>query len=385
MQDELKELEEKYSIDWREFEVGELFYILGGKQPDNNNRFDKKDIKMVNTITGATTENGINFYSYSEKYFNNELTISKDGAYAGTVFYQSQPFILGGHVLGIFSKGKTSKNFKTYIATLINKAYPLWMGYDRPTVPISKLQKLKIALPTADNKIAFDYIEEFLATLEAERLATLEAYLKVTGLDDITLTHDEQEALDRLDSVEWGEFRIEEVLEWQKNIAELNPLKLAEISISDEKKYPFYGQSTTNKGIIKFLHLEGKVLNNKLSKPTILIHSNNQNIIYLDTPFYLKDGHGATSVLQSEYLNRFIAFFFMGSINRVILNKFSYNSKATKINLKNTLIELPTKYNGSLDYAYMTSLIKATQKVVIKDVVNWLDKRIDTTKTVIEK
>ena len=45
------------------------------------------------------------------------------------------------------------------------------------------------------------------------------------------------------------------------------------------------------------------MLNNKEGKPTILIHSNNQNVIYLETPFYLKDGHGATSVLQSERLN----------------------------------------------------------------------------------
>lgn len=45
------------------------------------------------------------------------------------------------------------------------------------------------------------------------------------------------------------------------------------------------------------------VLNNKDGKPTILIHSNNQNIVYLETPFYLKDGHGATSVLQSNMLN----------------------------------------------------------------------------------
>lgn len=64
---------------------------------------------MVNTITGATTRNGINFYSYSDFSYNHELTISKDGEYAGTVFLQTEPFIVGGHCMGIFA----SKNYKT--------------------------------------------------------------------------------------------------------------------------------------------------------------------------------------------------------------------------------------------------------------------------------
>ena len=71
-----------------------------------------------------------------------------------------------------------------------------------------------------------------------------------------------------------------------------------------EDRYPFYGQATVNNGIISYNQLKRGVLNNKEGKPTILIHSNNQNIVYVQTPFYLKDGHGATSVLQSEHLNK---------------------------------------------------------------------------------
>lgn len=127
------------------------------------------------------------------------------------------------------------------------------------------------------------------------------------------------------------------------------------------------------------------MLNNKTGKPTILIHSNNQNIVYLDTPFYLKDGHGATSVLQSEHLNKMTAQFLMGSIKKVILQKYTYNSKATKIELKNTEINLPIKPDGSPDYEYMTNLISATQKIVIKNMVDELDIRIKKTGEIIEK
>ena len=50
--------------------------------------------------------------------------------------------------------------------------------------------------------------------------------------------------------------------------------------------HPFYGQATINHGIISYHQLTNKVLNNENGKPTILIHSNNQNIVYLETPFY---------------------------------------------------------------------------------------------------
>lgn len=97
-------------------------------------------------------------------------------------------------------------------------------------------------------------------------------------------------------------------------------------------------------------------MNNKNGKPTILIHSNNQNIVYLETPFYLKDGHGATSVLQSEKLNKINQMFIIASIDKVIKSKYSYNKKATKIELKNTVITLPTK-NSKIDFQFMESFI----------------------------
>lgn len=43
--------------------------------------------------------------------------------------------------------------------------------------------------------------------------------------------------------------------------------------------------------------------------PTMLVNSNNQNVVYLQTPFYLKDGHEATSVLQNENMNLDIALY----------------------------------------------------------------------------
>lgn len=170
--------------------------------------------------------------------------------------------------------------------------------------------------------------------------------------------------------MEWGEFRIEDVLQWQSQ-KEIDPLKLEELKDETEIIYPFYGQATINNGIISYHQLTRKVLNNESGKPTILIHSNNQNIVYLETPFYLKDGHGATSVLQCEKLNKTNQMFIVASIDKVIKRKYSYNHKATKIELKNTVIKLPTK-NGKIDFEFMESFIAELEAERIADLEAYL-------------
>ncbi len=158
-----------------------------------------------------------------------------------------------------------------------------------------------------------------------------------------------------MQKVKWGEYKIKDVLQWQSQ-KEIDPLKLEELKDESEMMHPFYGQATVNNGVISYHQLTNKVLNNENGKPTILIHSNNQNIVYLETPFYLKDGHGATSVLQCEKLNKLNQMFIIASIDRIIKIKYSYNHKATKIELKNTVISLPTQ-NGAIDFAFMESFI----------------------------
>ncbi len=367
MQKQLEQLEQDFSIEWQEYKIGNLFDIIKrGKRLKSTDRI----LGTIPFITAGVGEQGLSSYVGNdiEIFPANSLTIDM----FGSVFYRSFNYGADDHVAVLTSsEQKYSKYVLLYIAPLIQKVISGRFDYSR-NFYASDAPEIKIQLPTVNKEIAFDYIEKFVATLEL--------YLQTTGLSSCELDFNEKDVLDGLAEVEWKEFRMEDVLVWQKNISELNPLHLDSLTISNEFKYPFYGQATANNGIIEYRHLKDEVLNNKLGKPTILIHSNNQNTVYLDTPFYLKDGHGATSVLQSENLDKMIAQFFIGSIKKVILQKYTYNSKATKIELKNTNINLPIKPDNTPDYDYMSTFISTMQKVVIKDVVDYLDKRIDKTK-----
>ena len=75
--------------------------------------------------------------------------------------------------------------------------------------------------------------------------------------------------------------------------------------------------------------------------------------------------------------------FVIASIDKVIKNKYSYNNKETKIELKRTIIKLPTK-NNEPDYEIMEILISAIQKLVIKQVVQYTDKKLAATKKIVQ-
>lgn len=155
------------------------------------------------------------------------------------------------------------------------------------------------------------------------------------------------------------------------------------MTVENTEKYPFYGQATINNGIISYESLIEDVLNNKKGLPTILVHSNNQNVVYVETPFYLKDGHGATSVLQSIKLNKTNALFLIAAISSVITKAFSYNYKATKIALKNSIIQLPLKEKSldfsnpcdnikNIDFDFMESFIRELEEERIRELNAYL-------------
>ena len=361
---------------------------------------DLVDDGEIPVYSSDTSNNGIIGYTNREAEFivsheNPIYLVFGDHTRSLNIVFHS--FNVTDNVKVLSLKDSYSIKILLYIISSWQKGVPN-LGYSRHW---SIAKKVLFKVPVKNGVIDFAFMENFIAELEAERIAELEAYLRVTGLSDYILTEEERAVLEafrsgkiswggvktlnnqEVTSIEWKIFRIEDVLEWQPQ-KEIDPLKLEKLKDVNQKLYPFYGQATINNGIISYNQLVDEVLNNKEGKSTILIHSNNQNTVYLETPFYLKDGHGATSVLQSEKLNKLNALYFMSSIKKVILSKYSYNAKATKIELKNTLISLPSSQGVPL-YAYMEVFIRAVQKLVIKEVVQYADRKIEATREVVKK
>ena len=60
---------------------------------------------------------------------------------------------------------------------------------------MANVLELKFQLPTKNGEIDYNFMESFIAELEARHIAELEAYLSVTGLTDYNLSRNEQKIL----------------------------------------------------------------------------------------------------------------------------------------------------------------------------------------------
>lgn len=196
MQDKLMQLEKKYGVDWREYEIEDLFKIDRGNISKQGELIENPDgIAFV-----AQNDNSNGFVKMVEPA-DNKIFDGKTiaiGRQTGVVYYQPKKFVTtdGVLVLSALTDCVKSDRIGLYLTALIQKQL-LMFGYTN-TVSVAKLKPLKLDLPTKNGEIAYEFMNEFVETLEAERLATLEAYLKATGLNNAALSAKEAESLDKL-------------------------------------------------------------------------------------------------------------------------------------------------------------------------------------------
>jgi len=246
----------------------------------------------------------------------------------------------------------------------------------------AKIQDIKITLPTHNGAIDYAFMETFiaeleaqrLAELEAQRLAELEAYLAVTGLQDYTLTQEEEEALSDFDKgkIEWREYRFADIF---NNIQQGRRLKKDD---QIEGNIPFVMAGITNTGVVNYI-----------SNPVATFPKNAITIDIFGNAFYRNYDFGAgddTGVYWNteRELSREMMLFLTKASEKALEGKFSYGKKLRSSQSLNFRMKLPTK-NGTPDYDFMNTYISAIHKLVIKEVVFYADRKIEATKKVIKK
>ncbi|WP_446617979.1 restriction endonuclease subunit S, partial [Vibrio alfacsensis] len=102
-------------------------------------------------------------------------------------FYRRKPWYAGQFIRMISPKFKPTKNSVLYFSVLLNKLKTKLLSVLVRDVE-SMFVNSSIQLPVKQGKPDFELMDNFIAELEAERIAELEAYLEVTGLSDCELT-----------------------------------------------------------------------------------------------------------------------------------------------------------------------------------------------------
>ncbi|ELU6581758.1 N-6 DNA methylase [Campylobacter upsaliensis] len=415
--------------EWKSFKIGDLFDVdetwIYGKNRQYKTKFNEPDSETIPVISGITINNGINYYTKDKdipanEIFCDSLTISTRGEYSGTVTYHDGKFVLANNILVMHLPKEWTKKAKIYFATLVSKlGYGGFNGYPRKET----LKNDVVSLPAFNGKIAFTYMESYIKELEAERLQELEAYLKVTGLNDYTLSQKEQEALKAFENLstpkrerervsgtshevplKWESFKIGELFE----IKPTKAYKMTNTTLFETKgDVPVVTNSSLNNGVSAYVGLEPTEKGNMI---TYSDTTTSEGIFYQPRDFVgYSHIQGLYPLVHKDKWNRYSLLYFVSVFRKASFGKFDYGNKFNRKIAKEMRVLLPvlptachteplgevsqveSKRDFSLamqtqndknvessatqDYQiafdFIESFIKALQKECIKSVVLW--------------
>ena len=109
--------------------------------------------------------------------------------------------------------------------------------------------------------------------------------------------------------------------------------------------------------------------------------------IWADTMFYQKQSFIGYSHIQTltprDKFNKLIAMFIISLVRKATWNAYSYWTKFNRKAMWNTEIILPVNSDNQINYSLIETYIKATQKLVIKDLVENINEKLKTYKEII--
>ncbi|MBM0598472.1 restriction endonuclease subunit S [Helicobacter pylori] len=382
------------AIKWGEFRLGDLFEASNGDFDIQKRHINHKG-EFV--ITAGLSNNGVLGQSDIKAKVFESHTITID--MFGCAFYRSFAYKMVTHARVFSLKPKFEINHKIglFLSTLFF-GYPKKFGYEN-MCSWAKIKNDKVILPlkptaktqTPEN-IDFTFMEKFIAELEQCRLAELEAYLKATGLENTTLSSDEENALNVFNNsyggntpcgLTWQSFRLGDLFEIytgsllsQEDLAKGD---IVRISVKSDNN-GVYGHFDTLKNK-KARHFENFISVNFFG-----------NCFYHP---YLASVEMKVHVLKlkNRTLTKRIGLFLANQLNKCFYGQFTYGTQLSSSKLKhnNFKIQLPLKPTAKtqtledIDFNFMRTLINALMKQTIQGVVQYCGAKIQAAKEVINQ
>ena len=384
----------------KEIRLGDLFVISNSKGVNAN------QVKFGGSypyVTRTEKDNGIAGYIYADNLdkINPANTISF-GQDTWTLFYQSEPYFTGNRVKILKLKDenfKLTEEVALYLITAMKKVLVgLTWGTSKNEV---NFENRTICLPvTSSGEIDWQYMQERIAELEQERIAELEHYLVASGLNDYELTEEDKSILatelfngddatelpsENSCRKEARKFRVGDLFEVLKITNKLSKLKL-----SNDGKFPVYSSDTANNGIIGFTDTPNYMCSEDV--PVYITfgdHTRSFNIVRKS--FSVLDN---VKILRPQFVTEDEILIYIITKWKKTIPDLGY-SRHWKIakdcvlflpiqtdTANNPIIDPKNKYHpeGYIpDWSFMEKYIRAIEKVVIKDVVDWKDEEIKKT------
>ena len=355
------------TVKWGEFKYKEVFNRI------EQGRRLKKDDQIDGTIpfvmSGTTNAGVVNYISNPVASFpKNAITID----IFGNTFYRNYAFGAGDDT-GVYWNDTTaySSNAMLFFAVTMQKSMMGRFSYGKK-LRSSQSEDFTMHLPvTDDGAIDFDFMESFIAELEAERVAELSAYLTVSGLDNYELSNDEEDALKNFQSLKWDTYNLEKLFGKSTRGKRLK---------GDDRiagTLPFVTAGEASEGISAYISNEVEVFEKNTTTIDMFGSAKYRNYIY--------GGDDHIAVVHTENLPKYASIFVTTAIHKSSHNgQFDYGHNFYAKDADALYISLPVNEAGNHDYDKMAIIISAIHKLVIKDVVAYSNRKIKATKAVVK-
>ena len=361
--------------EFKEYKVTNLFNYSRGTRLIKSNRQDGK----YPLVTAGEFNQGIKGFiePNTQKIYNNAITIDM----FCNAFVHLDDFCCDDNILVLQSKNPINHKALFYIATVMNMD-KYKFGYGKQ-YRMNSLEAHKIFLPTLGGEINFSFMEKFIEELERERVEELDAYLLATGLKNYKLTQSEKTALAKFD-----EFSRRRGVAKKFKIGDLflvvsNPqLNKESFHFSDNGEYPYFTRTVLNNGIAGYVdYLDEK---HKINGNSLAVGMLGMQFFYMKKDFYAGQ-FTKTIYPKFDNFNKDIAQYFICWLNKKQNFYQSHLVRDFERLFNETTILLPISEDGKINYKFIKDFIKAIEKLVIKDIVLWADKKIEATKKVVNK
>lgn len=359
-------------VKWGEFRIGDLFEVRPTKSYGLTNAklFATAGDTPIVTNTGAN--NGVSGRVALPPTEKGGIITYSDTTTSDAIFYQSEDFIGYSHVQGLYPRQTVWNRFRLlYFVAAFKKAAANRFDYGNK-FNRAITTEMYVTLPvTLNSEIDFEFIDNFIVELEAQRIVELEAYLTVAGLKDYILTEKERKALDNYQNWEWNTFNLEGLF---GKSTRGRRLKSAD-RIPGE--LPFVTAGEADEGISDFIGNDVTVFSENTTTIDMFGSAKYRNYRY--------GGDDHVAVVHTEALPKLASIFVTSAIHKSSHNgQFDYSKNFYAKDADALNIQLPS-HNGKPDYECMATFISAIQKEVIKDVVLFADRKIGAAKEIVNK
>ena len=332
------------SVNWKEFEIGEIFEIKSGV------RLTKNDMVSGDTpFIGATdSNNGItNFISNENASLDsNVLGVNYDGSVVEN-FYHPYEALFSDSVKRLsFKEIDGNKYHYLFLKTMILEQKEKYMYAYKFNA--GRMIKQKILLPaTPDGQPDWNFMQEYMMMVEQ----VVQPELDYTPY----VVTDNRE----LDEVDWGTFTVGDVFSVNNSKA----YHKSNLELHGDGAIPYITRTVMNNGLDSVICDDGELISNPKS-----IAFGAESVVFFYHDYNYVTGNKMYTVML-EGLNKYSSLFLVSVFNNNLRNgSFGYGRGLTGTRFKRQKVLLPIDSQGNPDWNFMEQYMKRIENDIMKDI-----------------